>query len=67
MNKEINEKILLNFGVRTAKRWGGRWVISLPHEIFDSVPEEKIRKAKTKEVDFNVYVTDSGKIVLEVV
>ena len=65
--EEINEKILINFGKRTAKFWGGRWIISLPHEIFDSIPQDKIREERTKEVDFNVYVTDKGRVILEVV
>ena len=64
---EINEKIVISFGERTAKYWGGRWLISLPHEFFETM-KDKVREGKTtKEVTFKVYVTENQKIVLEVV
>jgi hypothetical protein len=64
---KIDEKIVVYFGERTAKFLGGRWVISLPHEFFDTV-RDKIREGKTtKEVTFKIYVTENQKIVLEVV
>jgi hypothetical protein len=57
--KEINERIVIDLGIRTAGFWGGRWMICLPREICDTIAN------KNRRIKFKVYLTENQKIILE--